>query len=876
MMIDGMPMQVPSFKPVDVQVGIPTDLAARKKKEDAEVPTDTAEVKEKPKSKKKKEEAKAEGPVEFKAPEGPTPEIVVMREGGLKMLTDNIREAKESIDIHIYIITANTPDLMNALKDALSRGVKLRLMVEDDPFYWSEFKSDPSQKACQELVALGAEYKPDNPQFSKDRVTHEKSIVFDGKKGLILTGNLGSTTFDKNLDLGAILIDNPKVVDEMKTIFESDWNRVPTPEMEDVGLVISPDNAREKLEGFIGSAKKSIHVLQQGFSDKDIIALIGKKLDEGVETQLTLTDPSVAQGGMQTGAYLALKGAKVKFLTTPYIHAKAISIDSADADKSDDRAYVGSQNFSFSAINKNRELGIIYNDKTDQLEAIMDRYRKQGFDIPSKMLVSDKSNLGSSLKAAIRTAEKDITVETSLFSDKQVRGNLEKAAERGVKVKVLMPQNPFPWDPNCKFNIEAAEEMKAKGVEVQWTDGTYKQTQGTCMVVDGKEAIIMPDNLSAAAFNKNNNFGILNINEKEVAEIQKQLDADWAGASKTEKASAPDVTSEIIASPGNARQQIGNLLKSANTSIYMEVKELSDAEMAKILKEKAKSGVPVKVIIPEKKKMSDYQKKLIEEMKASGVQIETLSFNPTSNNFIEIDREKAYVGSIQLSRDSMDQTRGFGSIATSQEMVNIGHKSFGEHWLTASVDGAKDSIHLEKKFIGDNDRFLTGLLKSMTKQGVKVSVTTGNYDSGMLKIEFDKLNQDLRNIANLDPEKDLDNIAKFFNTFYDKDNAKVMQTKLKEALAKLKPGEEMISGVQKDPNTIIKDRLKVDGKEADMMSSPPAPTGGDGDDQAAAMGADGTLSGGISFGEIFQTAPEEFADAEELLLAQNMREENEE
>ncbi|MGV8125281.1 MAG: phosphatidylserine/phosphatidylglycerophosphate/cardiolipin synthase family protein [Candidatus Xenobiia bacterium LiM19] len=873
MMIDGMPMQVPPYQSISAsaQLGVPTDLSARKTKEDAVVPQDTAEVKEKPKGKKKKEAPKTDAPAEFKAPEGPTPEIVVMREGGLKMLTDNIKEAKESIDIHIYIITANTPELMSSLKDALGRGVKLRLMVEDDPFYWSEFKSDPSQKAVQELVALGAEYKPDNPQFSKDRVTHEKSIVFDGKKGLILTGNLGSTTFDKNLDLGAILIDNKKVVEEMKTIFECDWNRVPTPEMEDVGLVISPDNARAKLEGFIGSAKKSIHILQQGFSDKDIISLIGRKLDEGVETQLTLTDPSVAQGGMQTGAYLSMKGAKVKFLTTPYIHAKAISIDSADADKSDDRAYVGSQNFSFSAINKNRELGIIYNDKTDQLEAIMDRYRKQGFDIPSKMLVSDNSNLGSSLKAAIRTAEKEIIVETSLFSDKQIRGNLGKAAENGVKVKVLMPQNPFPWDPNCKFNIEAAEEMKAKGVEVQWTDGAYKQMQGTCMVVDGKEAIVFPDNLSAAAFNKNNNFGILNINEKEVAEIQKQLDADWAGTPKANAAPA-DPSSELITSPGNARQQIGSLLKGANSSIYMEVKDLSDSEMAKILKEKAKSGIPVKVIIPEKKKQSDYQKKLIDEMKASGVQIEQLSFEPTSNNFIEIDREKAYVGSIQLSRDSMDQSRGFGCIATSQEMVNIGHKSFGEHWLTATVDQAKDSVHLEKKFVSDGDRFLTGILKSLTKQGVKVTVTTGNYDSGMLKMEFDKLNESLRNIANLDPEKDLDNIAKFFNTFYDKEKAKGMQDTLKAALAKLKPGEELISGTQKDPNTILKDQLKVDGKDVDMMTPGSSGAGG-GEDQAAAMGATGTLSGGISYCELFPTPPEEFADAEELLLAQNMREE---
>ena len=111
-----------------------------------------------------------------------TPEIMVMREKGLETLVKMIDDAKESIDLHIYIVTANTPELTEAFHRALDRGVKVRLMVENDPFYWTHTQDDPSKAFIDDMVSRGAEYKPDNPKFSKTCVTHEKSMVFDGSK----------------------------------------------------------------------------------------------------------------------------------------------------------------------------------------------------------------------------------------------------------------------------------------------------------------------------------------------------------------------------------------------------------------------------------------------------------------------------------------------------------------------------------------------------------------------------------------------------------------------------------------------------------------------------------------------------------------------
>ncbi len=749
------------------------------------------------------------------APLDPAPDIVVMKENGLETLVSMIDNAKESIDLHIYIITANTPELMTAFHNALDRGVKVRLMVEDDPFYWTQQKANPSEKAIEELVAAGAEYKPDNPVFSKSRVTHEKSMVFDGEKALILTGNLGSSTFKKNLDLGAIMIENPKVVNQIQTIFNSDWERVELPDMGETNLVISPDNARDKLTGLIGNAKQSIHVLQQGFTDKGVIDLLAQKLSEGVKTELTLTDPGIAQGNMQNAAYLALKGADVSFLVTPYIHAKAVNIDEGTKES---KTYIGSQNFSMSAIDKNRELGYIFHDEKEQLAGVIDRYRDKGFAIPSKMVISDPSAIGSAVKGAIRTAEKEVIIQTNLFSDGGTKNALKKAAKDGVEVTVMMPQNPFPWDPNCVINIDTAKELEEAGVKVQMTDSTYKSMQGTCVLVDGKESITFPDNLSGSAFKYNNSYGVINISEKDVKEIETMLRADAEKTSASGKAAELSPTSEVVASPGNARQQLTSLLNSAEKSIKITTKELTDRKMAEIIKAKAKQGIPVHIILgPRKLKPQDAA--MIEDLKASGANVAQMKIDSLSNNYIEIDQEKAYVGSHSLSRQSMDETRGFGNMVTHEEMLRIARGKFSEHWQKAGIQDAQQEITIDRASI-DGDRELGELLQETGKRGIKVKLTCNNFEDSTTKVEFASLNSQIRTMAAMDPtvEENKETISKFFGEFFDIEKGLACQKKVAAILSQLKPGEDIFQGAS-SAEPIKASKITIDGKELKLLRS---------------------------------------------------------
>jgi phosphatidylserine/phosphatidylglycerophosphate/cardiolipin synthase-like enzyme len=746
-------------------------------------------------------------------PSAPAPDIVVLKDKGLDALVDSINEAQKSIDLKIYMIDTSEPRISQALKGALNRGVKVRLMVEDDPFYWEKPTTNPSEKAIEEFVKAGAEYKPDNPKFSKNCVTHEKSLVIDGKKAIVLTGNLRSSTFTKNLDLGAIIIRNQKVVDQVEEVFNADWERTPLPNLKETGLVISPDNAREEITNLIKGAKSSIHIIQQSLTDREMVKLLADKSKKGVEVEALLANPALVQNNMQPAAYLALNGTKVRFLEAPYIHAKALVVDNEKPDK--EKSFVGSQNFTQPALDRNREMGYIFSDQKGQVEKIYDEYTPKAYALPDRLVISENASVGSAMRSALHQAEKNITIETNLFSDKIMINMLSDAVARGLEVKVIMPKNPFPWDPSCDLNLKTAEALKKAGVQVHWSDSTNAAVQGTIMTMDGKEAIISTDNLSRTAFNDNQIFGVININQAEVAEAQKVLDADFAGKPKP----ISIATDGMVISPLNAREKLVNLIKGAQGKIDMQTRRLNDRQIVAVLKDKAQAGIPVRVIIEDRDNMPAWEKEIINDLRSAGAEVELISAVPLRNNFINVDDKKAYMGSHEMSKDSLDNTRGFGSIVDEPHMMSIGQATFEENWVMASIDQASKSLLLEKKEIHyRQDRPVLDVLEERAKYGVKVDIHIGEPTDEFLKVEVDNLNQQLVEVAKMDPVRDKDAIASFYGLKYKPEQALEAQKKLQKALKGLGSKGRLIEVKYKDPAKIKQDFVQADDRKIILPS----------------------------------------------------------
>ncbi|MBI2252968.1 MAG: hypothetical protein HYU63_09575 [Armatimonadetes bacterium] len=758
------------------------------------------------------------------------PKVIILKEGGLKFLLQAINEAKKNIDIKIYIFTDSADkEISYALKQALDPGrkVNVRLMVEENPFYWKPEKPNPSFNIIKDLEAAGAHYKPAN-EPSKKRITHEKSIIIDGKIALILTGNLTRSAFSENLDLGAIIIRDQKTISQIQEIFDADWERR-EPNLSDSELVVSPENARKKINNLLDRATSSIHILQQGLTDSETLKKLSEKQKQGVPVEIILPNPGITQNNLYAAAYLASKKINIAYLDKPYLHAKAITINTQDNNPDDDTSFIGSQNFSYSGLQRNRELGIIFKDpghgsgQSGQVEEIFKTCQKIAKNMtPQQICTESGAELGN-IEKAFQLAERSILIQTNIFSSNNIIEALISASKRGIKVKAMFPENPFQeGDPSNDFNHKTAATLRNNGIEVNYTDAYFAKIAGTTILIDDEKYISTPDNLTWSAFNKNHNSGIINIDEKEVGALSNYLKEDWnktSGNNSEEEINPP----ESLITPQNAREKIINLLTNASKYILLETPKLNDLEIINLLISKAQSGISVRVILADNQENQKDNFENIQNLIKAGVSVELYSANFLTNNFINADGEKIYLGGLNLSKTSLSKDHSFGLIINQSKPIEMAGLAFETDWLTACIDQVNNLAILEKNFIKfPEDQDLIKVLLDRAKYGVKINIFASNPDYASLDKNIEKLNKFLEKLAKLDPEKDLEKIALAYNLKYEKEKALLFHKKLIKALENLPVSEKLVNISFKDASQIKENYVEVDQRKIPLTDLPKA------------------------------------------------------
>ncbi len=271
-------------------------------------------------------------------------------DAGVQPVLDAIRGARKSVDVEVYIFTEKT--LLESLKTAKDRGVKVRVLMEKEPFN----PGNPSQPlpvnyaAAKYLREAGVTYGWTGDAFN---FTHQKSIVVDGQTAVIMTSNLTKGAFTKNREYG-ILDRDPADAAITQQIFDADWEHKPIA-VSSRNLVVSPDNSRTQLATLISSARKSVHVQDEVMADPAIFKLLGDRAKAGVDVRVQLGRLSGSADEDAKRDLLAAGVKQIRVVDSPTLHAKMVLVDKKSA-------YVGSINLTTNSLDKNRELGVIVDD----------------------------------------------------------------------------------------------------------------------------------------------------------------------------------------------------------------------------------------------------------------------------------------------------------------------------------------------------------------------------------------------------------------------------------------------------------------------------------------------------------------------------------
>jgi len=209
---------------------------------------------------------------------------------------------------------------------------------------------------------------------SSYEATHEKAVVVDAgyadQMALIMTLNLTSRYYATTRDF-AMVDRHPADVAAIVSVFNADFagdQSAPTPSGTD--LVWSP-GSEPALLALISSARHSLSVENEEMANAQIVSALAAKARSGVSVRVTMTYDS-----SYGSEFSQLVAAGVRLHLYPdtssalYIHAKVIVVD---AGTTNERAFVGSENFSTASMGYNRELGIIISDHTivDELARVL-------------------------------------------------------------------------------------------------------------------------------------------------------------------------------------------------------------------------------------------------------------------------------------------------------------------------------------------------------------------------------------------------------------------------------------------------------------------------------------------------------------------------
>ncbi|MCL6096727.1 MAG: phospholipase D-like domain-containing protein [Patescibacteria group bacterium] len=270
---------------------------------------------------------------------------------------------------------------------------------------------------------------------------------------------------------------------------------------------------------------------------------------------------------------------------------------------------------------------------------------------------------------AINNAKSEILVEVYLLSDKQIIQGLEDAKTRGVKVNVMLEQHPFGGG---NLNNSSKKTLEENGVSVEWTNSAFSLTHEKSIVIDQNEAFILNQNLTASAFSKNREYDVLDTDFQDVSQIREMFIDDW------ERKSFTPSTSHLIVSPTNSRPALRALIESGTKTVDLEVEIIEDSQIASLLSEKAKH-TRVRLLIPAFSQIQS-NAKAAKELANAGVLVKTLSAPYIHAKLILVDNQKAYVGSVNLSTQSMDQNRELGIILSQKEASETLSSTFEEDW----------------------------------------------------------------------------------------------------------------------------------------------------------------------------------------------------
>jgi len=267
---------------------------------------------------------------------------------GMTQIDRDIETARRSVDMTMYELDDTTVE--QGLVADTHRGVRVRVLLNGG--YYGAGGFSENDDAVAYLRANGVAVRNSPAWFA---LTHQKTITIDDRTSLVMTLNLTSRYYSTSRDF-AVVDTQPTDVAAIERLFAADWSDTRVSPSTGSGDLLWSPGAEHELLALIDGARASLAIENEEMADSAVTAALCDAARRHVQVRVVMTYDSSWREAFDE---LASCGVQVRTYDEDaplYIHAKAIVVDAREA-------FVGSQNFSATSLDDNRELGIVTSNR---------------------------------------------------------------------------------------------------------------------------------------------------------------------------------------------------------------------------------------------------------------------------------------------------------------------------------------------------------------------------------------------------------------------------------------------------------------------------------------------------------------------------------
>ena len=294
------------------------------------------------------------------------------------------------------------------------------------------------------------------------------------------------------------------------------------------------------------------------------------------------------------------------------------------------------------------------------------------------------------------SARVSIDLYVFVLTDTAITNSLSAAAKRGVQVRAIV--EPCPGG-SCTTPVADAltgcNALLGSGASAKWANPAFIKTHAKMALVDGVTALVSTINLENQSFSTRRDYGMTTADPGVIADFQRAFAQDWGqdnplrNCTQTPASRPPDNRVQqyptLISSPDNGRERMIGLIASAGSSLKIEMEQIDPQDNRGIvpaLVAAIRRGVHLQLLMARPSDQPPNQS-VYDAIIAAGGEAQFDKALKLHAKMIVVDRQTLFVGSQNLTSDSLDNRRELGWVLSDPATVFCYQAAFNSDWSGA-------------------------------------------------------------------------------------------------------------------------------------------------------------------------------------------------